>query len=160
MTQVRTGLGIDSHRFVEGEAGGPLVLGGLEFDDAPALAGNSDADVLLHALTDAISGVTGRTVIGPVADALCQQGITDSKVYLQEALKDLDPWSVSHVSIALEGKRPRIDPKVPALLVSVAELLGVDPEAVCITATTGEQLDGVGRGEGLRCSVVVTAVRE
>jgi len=159
MMQVRTGLGIDSHRFEEVESGGRLVLGGLEFDDAPALAGNSDADVLLHALTDAISGVTGRTVIGAVADGLCQQGIRDSKVYLREALKDLGPWTISHVSVVLEGRRPKIDPKVPALRESVSGLLGLERDSVCITATTGEQLDGVGRGEGLRCTVVVTAVR-
>ena len=158
--QVRAGLGIDSHRFVEGDSDRPLILGGLELDDAPALAGNSDADVLLHALTDSISGVTGRTVIGSVADALCREGVTDSKVYLQEALKDLSPWSISHVSIVLEGKRPKIDPKVPALRESVAGLLGVETDAVCITATTGEQLDGVGRGEGLRCTAVLTAVRD
>ncbi len=160
MTQVRTGLGIDSHRFVEGDSDRPLVLGGLEFDDAPALAGNSDADVLLHALTDAISGVTGRTVIGSVADALCKQGITDSKVYLSEALKDLGSWAISHVSIVFEGPRPKMDPKVPALRESVAGLLGIELNAVCITATTGEQLDGVGRGEGLRCSVVITVVKD
>ena len=160
MTQVRTGLGIDSHRFVEGDSERPLVLGGLEFKDAPALAGNSDADVLLHALTDAISGVTGRTVIGAVADELCQQGVVDSKVYLCEALKDLAPWVLSHVSIVLEGQRPKIDPKVPALRESVAGLLKIETDAVCITATTGEQLDGVGRGEGLRCTVVVTAVQD
>ena len=76
--KVKTGIGLDSHRFVEGESNRPLVLGGLIFRDAPALSGNSDADVILHAVTDAISGVTGRTVIGAVADAMCQDGITDS----------------------------------------------------------------------------------
>ena len=67
--KVKTGIGLDSHQFVEGESDRVLVLGGLVFDDAPALSGNSDADVILHAVTDAVSGVTGRTVIGAVADA-------------------------------------------------------------------------------------------
>ena len=112
MVKVRTGLGLDSHRFVEGASDRPLVLGGLIFEDAPALAGNSDADVILHALTDAISGVTGRTVIGAVADAMCREGITDSRAYLKVALADLGAWQLSHVSIALECQRPKIDPKV------------------------------------------------
>lgn len=156
--KVKTGLGLDSHRFVEGDSDKVFVLGGLVFDDAPALAGNSDADVILHALTDAISGITGRTVIGKVADELCQRGVTDSKEYLKVALADLGDWQLSHVSIALEGKRPKIDPKVPALRESIAGLLGLTVEDVCITATTGEGLNDVGRGLGLHASVIVTAV--
>ncbi|HAY99742.1 MAG TPA: 2-C-methyl-D-erythritol 2,4-cyclodiphosphate synthase, partial [Opitutae bacterium] len=123
--KVKTGIGLDSHRFVEGESNRPLVLGGLVFRDAPALSGNSDADVILHAVTDAISGVTGRTVIGAVADAMCQDGITDSKAYLKVALKDLGSWQISHLSLALECLRPKIDPKVPALRQSLADLLGI-----------------------------------
>ena len=136
--KVKTGIGLDSHRFVEGDSNRPLVLGGLVFRDAPPLSGNSDADVILHAVTDAISGVTGRTVIGTVADAMCQDGITDSKSYLKVALEDLGRWQISHLSLALECLRPKIDPKVPALRKSLADLLGVAVDDVCITATTGE----------------------
>ena len=157
--KVKTGLGLDSHRFVEGETDKAFVLGGLVFEDAPALAGNSDADVILHALTDAISGVTGRTVIGAVADEMCQRGITDSKAYLKVALEDLGEWRLSHVSIALECKRPKIDPKVPALRASIAALLGLELADVCITATTGERLNDVGRGLGIHATVIVTAVQ-
>ncbi|TVP80626.1 MAG: 2-C-methyl-D-erythritol 2,4-cyclodiphosphate synthase [Puniceicoccaceae bacterium] len=157
--KVKTGIGLDSHRFVEGASDRSLVLGGLVFEDAPALAGNSDADVILHAVTDAISGVTGRTVIGAVADALCQQGITDSKAYLKVALEDLGDWQISHVSVALECLRPKIDPKVPALRASLAELLGIEPGDVCITATTGEGLNDCGRGLGIHASAVVTVVQ-
>ncbi|ADE54665.1 2-C-methyl-D-erythritol 2,4-cyclodiphosphate synthase [Coraliomargarita akajimensis] len=154
--RVKTGLGLDSHRFVEGETDKAFVLGGLVFEDAPALAGNSDADVILHALADAISGVTGRTVIGKVADEMCQRGITDSKEYLNVALEDLGDWQISHVSIVLECQRPKIDPKVPALRESIAALLGIAFEDVCITATTGEKLNDVGRGLGIHATVIVT----
>ena len=143
MTQVRTGLGIDSHRFVEGDSDRPLVLGGLEFDDAPALAGNSDADVLLHALTDAISGVTGRTVIGSVADALCKQGITDSKVYLSEALKDLGSWAISRFH-CIRGSASENGSESAGFTGIRGGATEIELNAVCITATTGEQLDGVG----------------
>lgn len=158
--RVKTGLGLDSHRFVEGESNRPFVLGGLIFEDAPALAGNSDADVILHALTDAISGITGYTVIGKVADALCRDGITDSKAYLKVALEHLGTFSISHVSIALECLQPKIDPKVRVLRESIAGLLGLSVDDVCITATTGEGLNDCGKGLGIHASVVVTAVSE
>lgn len=158
--KAKTGLGIDSHRFVEGETERTLMLGGLAFEDEPALAGKSDADVILHALTDAISGVTGHTVIGAVADELCQRGITDSAEYLKVAMGSLGDWRLTHVSIALECLRPKIDPKVPALRENIAGLLGLTAEEVCITATTGEGLTGMGRGEGIHASVVVTAVSD
>ena len=156
--KVKTGLGLDSHRFIEGDSDKPLILGGVIFDDAPALSGNSDADVILHAVTDAISGVTGVTVIGAVADQLCRDGITDSKAYLAVALKSLGDWRLTHVSIVLECLRPKIDPKVPELRASVADLLGLEIADVCITATTGEQLNDVGRGLGIHASVIVTAI--
>ena len=157
--KVKTGIGLDSHRFEESDSGRPFVLGGLVFDDAPALAGNSDADVILHAVTDAISGVTGRTIIGAVADGMCRQGITDSKEYLKVALEDLGDWQISHLSIALECLRPKIDPKVPALRESLAGLLGIQIEDVCITATTGEGLNDCGRGLGMHATAVITVVK-
>lgn len=156
--KAKTGIGLDSHRFVEGESSRPFVLGGLVFDDAPALAGNSDADVLLHAVTDAISGVTGRTIIGAVADAMCRDGVTDSKAYLKAALEDLGGWEISHLSVAVECLRPKIDPKVPALRASLAGLLGVDEASVCITATTGEGLNDCGRGLGIHATAILTVV--
>ena len=157
--KVKTGLGIDSHRFVEGASDKALVLGGLEFEDAPALDGNSDADVILHALTDAISSVTGHTVIGAQADSMCADGVTDSREYLKVALSDLGSWKLSHVSIALECQRPKIDPKVAALRNSIALLLGVDFCDISITATSGEGLSDVGRGLGIHASVIVTAIQ-
>ena len=86
-------------------------------------------------------------------------GITDGKAYLKVALEDLGEWRLSHVSIALECKRPKIDPKVPALRASIAALLGLELADVCITATTGERLNDVGRGLGIHATVIVTAVQ-
>lgn len=156
--KVKTGIGLDSHQFVEGESDRVLVLGGIVFDDAPALSGNSDADVILHAVTDAVSGVTGHTVIGAVADAMCKEGITDSKEYLKLSLVDLGNWRISHLSVAIECLRPKIDSKVPALRASLAGLLGINDSDVCITATTGEGLNDCGRGLGIHASAVLTAV--
>ena len=157
--KVKTGLGIDSHRFVEGASDKAFVLGGLEFKDAPALDGNSAADVILHALTDAISAVTGHTVIGAQADSMCADGVADSREYLKVALSELGSWKLSHVSIALECQRPKIDPKVTALRNSIALLLGIDFCDISITATSGEGLSDVGKGLGIHASVIVTAIQ-
>jgi 2-C-methyl-D-erythritol 2,4-cyclodiphosphate synthase len=89
---------------------------------------------------------------------MCREGITDSRAYLKVALADLGAWQLSHVSIALECQRPKIDPKVPALRASIADLLSLPVDAVCITATSGEALSDVGRGLGIHASVIVTAL--
>ncbi len=158
--KIKTGLGLDSHRFVESVSTKSLILGGLHFEDAPPLEGNSDADVILHAVTDAISGITGVTIIGSVADEMCRRGIKDSREYLERALKSLGEWRLTHVSIVLECERPPIAPKVPKLRESISKLLGLEVSDVCITATSGERLTDVGRGFGIHASAIATAVAD
>ena len=119
--RVKSGIGIDSHRFLDESVRKPLILGSM-VDGMPGLAGNSDADVVLHALTDSISGVTGQTVIGAQADEMCGKGLTDSRLYLNCALESLGDWTISHVSIAMECQRPKIEPLVPAMRQSIADL--------------------------------------
>lgn len=158
--KVKTGLGLDSHRFIESDTDRPLLLGGVEFKGAPPLAGNSDADVILHAITDAISGITGLVVIGSIADEMCRRGIVDSREYLKVALESLGIWRLTHISIVLECKRPQIAPRVPELRKSIAGLLGLEIADICITATSGEKLSDVGRGLGIHASAVATAIAE
>lgn len=158
--KVKTGLGLDSHRFIEDDTDKPLLLGGIEFQGAPPLVGNSDADVVLHAVTDAISGITGLVVIGSVADEMCRRGIVDSREYLKVALESLGVWRLTHISIVLECERPPIAPRVPDLRKSIARLLGLEITDICITATSGEKLSDVGRGLGIHASVIATAVTE
>ncbi len=136
------------------------MLGGVHLENAPPLEGNSDADVILHAVTDAISGITGVTVIGSVADEMCRRGITDSREYLKVALESLGEWRLTHVSIALECERPPIAPSVPELRESISGLLELEIADVCITATSGERLTDVGRGLGIHASAIITAVAD
>jgi 2-C-methyl-D-erythritol 2,4-cyclodiphosphate synthase len=160
MLRVKTGLGQDSHRFAENTRRN-LVLGGVIFDNLLPLQGNSDADVVLHALTNAISGVTGVNILGAVSDKLClEQGITDSRVYVREALKYLQDWKICHVSCSIEAQYPKITPKIAEMQLSIANLLGLTPEDVGITATTGEQLTEFGKGVGIQVFCIVTAVLE
>lgn len=155
---IKVGIGQDSHRVNE-NGDKPFVLGGVTFDEAFSLEGNSDSDVILHAITNAVSGVTGRPILGPVADRLCKAGDTDSKTYLKIALDDLAAigYKPAHVSLTIECARPKILPKLEALRESVAALLGFTIADVGITATTGEGLTDFGKGLGVQAFAVLTA---
>jgi 2-C-methyl-D-erythritol 2,4-cyclodiphosphate synthase len=137
------------------------MLGGVDFQEAFALEGNSDSDVILHAITNAISGITGRPVLGPVADGLCRAGVTDSVAYLRLALTDLSAagYRIAHVSVAVECLRPKILPRLPALRARLASLLGLVLADVAVTATSGEGLTDFGRGLGVQTMAVATAAR-
>lgn len=158
---IKVGIGQDSHRIQEPAAGKPLVLGGVTLAEAFALEGNSDSDVVLHAVTNALSGITGKPILGPVADKLCKAGQKDSAVYLQRALEDLDAmgYRLSHVSVSLECARPKILPIIPAMTARLSELTGLSAEDIAFTATTGEGLTDFGKGLGIQGFAVATAFR-
>lgn len=158
--KIRTGLGQDSHRFLElADPKRPLILGGVEFDGLP-LSGNSDADVVLHAVTNAISSVTGVNVIGKTADEMCKRGITDSSEYLRVALEHMGDLRISHLAISIECLKPKISPSIDAMKAKLAELLGIEARDVGITATTGEGLTGMGRGEGVQVLAILTVYED
>ncbi len=157
ITMIKVGLGQDSHRFDLDNPSKPLVLAGIEIKDGtPGLLGNSDADVVLHALTNAISGVSGTNILGKVSDELCQQGHTNSSVYLKHALHSLRNLEVQHVSVSLECQRPKISPHIGAMKQNLAHLLSLRLTDIGITATSGEGLTAFGRGEGIQALVIVT----
>lgn len=154
---MRVGIGQDSHRFDFDDKNKKLVLGGVIFEDCPPLAGNSDADVILHSITNAISGVTCVNILGKISDELClQKGITDSKVYLKEALKYLNGMKIVHVSMSIECLTPKITPLIPSIRSSVSKLLDIPESSVGITATTGEGLTQFGQGLGIQVFSCVT----
>ena len=158
-------IGQDSHRFVNpdelaAQPRRPLILGGVILPGEPALSGNSDADVVLHALVNAISGLTGQNVLGARADRLClEQGISDSAVYLREAMADLGDWQLCHISLSVEGQRPRLALWIDRIRLRLAELTGLTAADIGMTATSGEGLTAFGRGEGLQVFCLVTARR-
>jgi 2-C-methyl-D-erythritol 2,4-cyclodiphosphate synthase len=154
----KSGIGQDSHRFEDEGSIKPLMIGGARIPGCPGLLGNSDADVVLHAIINAISGISGRNILGKISDDMClRQGITDSKDYLEKAMESLGNYRISHVSVALEGKRPRFEPYIGKIKESLAKLLAIQPSDVGITATTGEGLTAFGRGEGLQAFAIVSA---
>ncbi len=158
--RIKTGIGQDSHRIGD-DMKKPFILGGIVFDGLPGLKGNSDADAVMHAITNAISGITGVNIIGKESDRMClEEGIEDSAVYLKEALRFLGDFRLTHLSISIECKKPMITPKMDEMRKRLSEILPLDPQDIGITATTGEGLTGFGRGEGVQAFAVVTAVAD
>lgn len=152
---VRVSIGQDSHRFDFEDKEKKLILGGVFLEGAP-LKGNSDADVVLHALTNAVSGITGVNILGAVADKMClEEGITDSSAYLAVALKDLK-GSICHASFSIECSVPKLSPHIPRMKKQIAGLLGIDEANIGMTATTGEGLTDFGKGLGIQCFCILT----
>ena len=166
---VKTAIGQDSHRFAEppdararepaAARGRSLLLGGVEFTGAPPLLGNSDADVVLHALCNAISGITGVNIIGKISDRMClEEGIEDSAAYVGEAMKYLAGGRISHVSFSIECAKPFISPRIAEMSENIARILNIKKLDVGITATSGEGLTDFGRGLGIQVFCVITAI--
>lgn len=106
--RTRVGIGQDSHRFLHPTAKKPLVLGGLLFEETPGFMANSDGDVVLHALCNAITSLTGTLILGGIADKLClEMGISDSAIYLKEALNSLGPKKLSMPPFRLNVNVPK-----------------------------------------------------
>jgi 2-C-methyl-D-erythritol 2,4-cyclodiphosphate synthase len=154
---VRVGIGQDSHRFLSPESTKPCIIGGLMFTDAPGLSADSDGDVVFHAICNAITSVTGVPILGGIAIDLCHKdGITDSQVYLEKAIETLGKQHVQHVSLTIEGKRPRFQVRVQEMREKVAEVMKISVAQVGLTVTSGDGLTDFGCGDGLQCFCILT----
>lgn len=157
---VRTGIGQDSHRFLSPESSKPCIIAGIIFPDVPGFNANSDGDVVFHAICNAISSLTGVLILGAVADDLCLiDGITDSEVYLTEAMKTLGSQKITHVSLTLEGKKPKFKDHLKKMEQNIARIMQLEASEVGITATSGEGLTDFGCGEGVQCFAIVTTMQ-
>jgi 2-C-methyl-D-erythritol 2,4-cyclodiphosphate synthase len=156
MTTLRTGIGWDSHRLVEDRR---LVLGGVELEHTHGLLGHSDADVLTHAVIDALLGAAGLDDIGahfPDSDA--QYKDADSMALLRDVVARVTGagFAIGNVDTTVIMERPKLSPHRGAIRIALAEALGVDADAVNVKASTGEGLGFVGRGEGVAALAVAT----
>ncbi len=152
---MKVAIGQDSHKIDAQNKEKKLMLGGVEFEEEYSLLGNSDADVILHAITNAISGITCKNVLGKIADEMCQKGITDSEEYVKEALKYLTE-KIVHISITIECLKPKISPKIEEMRKNIGRILNLAQNQVGITATTGEGLTECGKGKGISVFVILT----
>jgi 2-C-methyl-D-erythritol 2,4-cyclodiphosphate synthase len=152
----RAGIGWDSHRLAEGRR---LVLGGVEIPHERGLAGHSDADVLAHAITDALLGAAGLGDIGqhfPDTDERWRDA--DSLELLRAVVAMLGErgLEIDHVDATVLMERPKLAPHREAIRARLSEALGLEPGAVSVKATTGEGLGFVGRAEGVAALAVAT----
>lgn len=156
---IRTGIGQDSHRFLPSDSTKPCVISGVIFEDSPGFNANSDGDVVYHAICNAISSLTGILILGGLADELClKSGITDSEVYLREAMKTLGKQQVTHVAVTLEAQKPKFKEHLLEMRQNIARIMMLRTDQVGITATTGEGLTDVGCGDGVQAFAIVTTL--
>jgi 2-C-methyl-D-erythritol 2,4-cyclodiphosphate synthase len=153
---IRTGIGIDSHRF---EPGRPLILGGVDIPHELGLAGHSDADVLTHAVIDALLGAACLGDIGqhfPDTDPRYKDA--DSLELLRTVVVFLEEqrYAVQHVDTTVMMERPKLSPYRDGIRATLAGALGVGLDQVNVKATTGEGMGFVGRGEGVAALAVAT----
>ncbi|MEJ7696286.1 MAG: 2-C-methyl-D-erythritol 2,4-cyclodiphosphate synthase [Candidatus Limnocylindrales bacterium] len=158
-SRTRTGIGHDSHPFGPGE---PLWLGGIEFPGVPRLHGHSDGDAALHAIADALLGAAGAGDLGRLfpADDSTPVGVASGRL-LRAAVERIAQagWRPAGVDLVIIAARPRLADRLDAMRATIAELVGVAPEAVGVKASTGN-LDGSdGAGRTVSALAVVTVMR-
>ena len=151
---IRVGEGWDVHQLVEGRK---LILGGVEVPHITGLLGHSDADVLLHAITDALLGGAGLGDIGRhFPDTDVQFRGADSAVLLSEAAKRVRAkgWQIGNVDATVIAQAPKLSPHIPAMVARIADVLGISTEQVNVKAKTAEKLGPVGEGRAMEARAV------
>ena len=152
---IRVGMGYDVHRLV---AGRDLWLGGIKIPHTLGLLGHSDADVLIHAICDALLGAANMRDIGyHFPDTSADTLNIDSKILLAKTIELLASrgYRVGNVDATVCAERPKINPHVPAMKACLAKAMGIDEDSVSIKATTTEKLGYTGREEGISAYAVV-----
>ena len=151
---IRVGMGFDVHKLVEGR---DLWLGGIKIDHSMGLLGHSDADVLLHAVSDALLGAANMRDIGfHFPDTSDKTLDMDSKIILKRVVELIGEkgYRVANIDATICAERPKINPHVPAMKTCMASVMGIDEDQISIKATTTERLGFTGREEGMSAYAV------
>ena len=153
------GQGFDVHRLADG---GPLVLGGIEIDAAQHLVGHSDADVALHALTDALLGAIADGDIGhhfPPSEAQWRGASSDRFLAFAAERVRASGSEIAHLDLTIVCERPKIGPHRDAMRSAIGAICGISPDRVAVKGTTSERLGFTGRGEGIAAQAAATVLR-
>ncbi len=159
MSDIRVGQGFDVHALVEGR---PLIIGGVNVPFARGLQGHSDADVLLHAITDALLGAAGLGDIGRhFPDTEAKWKGADSRMLLREsmAMVAAKGWRVGNVDCTIIAEAPKVSPHAATMCANIAADLGIAPDSVNVKGKTTEKLGFTGRAEGIAAQAVVLLQR-
>lgn len=153
MTAFRVGHGFDVHALVEGRR---LVLGGVEIEHPKGLLGHSDADVLIHAICDALLGAAGLGDIGRhFPDSNPEFKDVDSRALLRDVIKLIYPYKIMNIDATVIAQAPKLQPHIQAMKQNLAADTGIDISQINIKATTTEKLGFAGREEGIAAEAVV-----
>ena len=151
---IRVGMGYDVHRLVEGRE---LWMGGIKLDYEKGLLGHSDADVLIHAICDAILGAANMRDIGyHFPDTSADTLNMDSKVILKKTIELIASkgYALGNIDATICAERPKMNPHIPQMQETMAKVIGCDPDQISIKATTTEKLGFTGRQEGISAYAV------
>jgi 2-C-methyl-D-erythritol 2,4-cyclodiphosphate synthase len=153
---MRVGLGVDVHAFAATDGGRRLVLGGVEIPSDRGLLGHSDADVLAHAISDALLGAAGLEDIGHYFPDTDERYRDADSIELLREVRGLvgESWEVANIDAVVVCERPRIRDYREAMRRNLASALGVEPSRVSVRGTTSEKLGFAGRGEGIAAQAV------
>ena len=155
MGKIRVGMGYDVHALVPGRE---LWLGGIRIEHTLGLLGHSDADVLIHAICDALLGAANLRDIGyHFPDTAGEYAGIDSKILLRETMRLLHDagYEVNNIDVTVCAQRPKLNPHIPAMKRTLAEVMGISEDDISIKATTTERLGFTGREEGISAYAVV-----
>jgi 2-C-methyl-D-erythritol 2,4-cyclodiphosphate synthase len=160
MMKIRVGLGYDVHQLEEGR---DLFLGGIKIPSGKGAVGHSDADVLLHAICDAILGAAGLRDIGfHFSNTDAKYKNIDSKILLAEVMRMSKSfgWQLQNIDCTLVLESPKINPHIDAMKAAILPILGVEADALSIKATTSERIGFVGREEGVCAHAVALLTKD
>lgn len=158
---MRIGLGIDVHAFADAEAGRPLILGGVRIEYPQGLQGHSDADVLTHAIMDALLSAARLGDIGrhfPPTDEAYKDSDSLELLKQVKGLLSSNGWQIEDLDCVIIAEQPRLSPHRESMRARIAETLGIAVDQVGIKATTSEHLGFEGRGEGISAYAVALLV--
>ncbi len=159
---IRVGVGYDVHGFAPPDAGRSLIIGGVTIPNDRGLAGHSDADVLIHAVVDALLGAASLGDIGmhfPSSDPRWKDAPSTAFLAYTLELVRAQGWDVGNVDSTVVAERPRLSPHIPAIRARIAEVMGVSAECVSVKSKTTDGLGFTGRGEGIACHAVALLTR-
>ncbi|MDO4703320.1 2-C-methyl-D-erythritol 2,4-cyclodiphosphate synthase [Tannerella sp.] len=157
---MRIGFGYDVHALAEGRE---LWLGGIRIEHSVGLLGHSDADVLIHAVCDALLGAANMRDIGyHFPDHAGEYKDIDSKILLRRTMALLRDagYELGNIDATIAAEQPKLNPHIPAMQQTMADVMGVSPDALSIKATTSEKLGFVGRREGMAAYAVALITRK
>lgn len=155
---IKAGIGQDSHKFATENK--KLVLGGITIENEQGLQANSDGDVVLHALFNALSSALGGRSIGYYfPNTTPSNKNRNSKEFFTKLKELLQGYKINNISISIEALKPKLEPYILAMKKSIAEILNLKPNQIGITATSGEGLTCFGQGLGIQAIAVVSLVK-